>query len=625
MNNLSIFLISTLLVSCGFSSSENSEIDSPKAEIAKVKLEDNQDFDGDMISNGTERESGSNPLVADLPKLKVNFLQDYKITVSYRRLSDGVEGSFVIDTKVHRNDPGFKYRVGSLFIRDEAIKNAASVAKFSGHSWGEITEHDLSWVSYPEIDSKVFLLEQQKYLKYFDANLYEITNTEIELESSAKLLENLGFSEIKGLSLNFYYYDYERESYELVKNTIVERNFRAGINETFKVVIENPPQNLLFENYFKKGELIISEVGDFEIPSLKTTYKGLLSSVKAKSLPVIYTSPSDIETYYVGTGENGKRLTEVLESIFDKKFIIRENLLSKINQFENNLPDFKYLSEIKEENKKGKWFIFTNKLDRHYIDHQYKPGDVLSLSYVLGSELAQQNNEKILSYRESASSNTDAAFYPLGNVTTNTQISFQLSPVRKWGQEIKQWSDVLRSDGGSCGRNCINREFKCFLDFNIISDVDQSLTFNQSIGSELQRVSLIINQSEYLLSDLIEKKLIQTYWLEGNLHVEIEDIGGIQKISEIDENLLTLKIKPSLETVFNGVKLSNWSGPDWMTCLQIVPGIAGSNNWPLSTESREFGAWQGNVNWNLVKRGDSRQIGKHFSIGISSIITNRFN
>ena len=262
------------LVSCGFNSSEigpqssGEPTSNPDGASIPVKPVEDQDSDGDMMLDKDEIALGRNPLIANIPNVRVRFLQNYKMVVRYKSLESGTEGEFSIDTKVHQDDPDFKYRVGEVFIRNESFNNAANVGKFSTHSWGEVQEHDLSWVSYPEVDARFYSEKVLLYKQYFNPEKYEITGTTVYLENSVQLKGNDGFKNIKNLTLNFYYYDYEKETYELLKAQKVERHFNAGVNETFEVVLENVPANLIAENYFKRGEFIISELGDFEIQEM---------------------------------------------------------------------------------------------------------------------------------------------------------------------------------------------------------------------------------------------------------------------------------------------------------------------------------------------------------------------
>ena len=627
----SMFLL-MMIVSCGFRSDEGTKsADGALANPTRATIPTGagelkeQDSDGDLMLDKEEKAIGRNPLIANIPNVRVRFLQNYKISVKYRALADGAAGDFVIDTKVHQDDPDFKYRVGEIFIRNESYKNAANVGKFATHSWGEVAEHDLSWVSYPEVDTRFYSDKVLRYKQYFNAEKYEITGITVVLENSVQLKANEGFKNIKNLTLNFYYYAYEKEAYELIKAQKIERHFNAGVNETFDVVLENVPATLIVENYFKRGEFIISELGDFEIPEMATTYKTLMTSVRTKSVPVIYNTPLESDVSYIGMNGNEKSFAEILNILFGSKIVIEQDKLKKINQFETNLADFTYLAELKAIDKQGKWFIFTNKLNQHYLDYKFSPKDIISLSYITGNVLAEQPSEKIFSFREAANSENGAKLYPLGNVLPNSIIHIQMEPKRVWGEIKRNWTDSISSPGGSCGQNCISREFTCWHEFNLFDSIDTTFVFSKDYDWELGRIKLLVNQDEFSLKELVDAKKIEAYWLGGKLHLVIREISKIKEIKEFEDTLLALKLITFQETTFSGIKLANWAGQDWRMCIVGTTNMAAAQGWPLSVDSREFGSWAGGVNWGNVKRGEPKSYTRDFSIGVSSVITNMFN
>jgi hypothetical protein len=624
------FIISTLLIlliaSCGFVSSDDDKGSAQAQEVDPfVKgLLPNDDFDGDLISNKTEQDQGNNPLIANLPSIRMRFLQNYQIEVDYKRLADSSDKSFIINTNTHQDNPDFKYRVGEVFIRNESFNTAASVGKFSSHSWGEMKEHDLSWVNYPETDPRFYSENILKYKPYFNKEEFDVTNITISLENNIKLKANDGFSEIKNLSLNFYYYDYEKESFELLATKLVERNFQAGINETFDVTIENVPEQLIATNYFKRGEFIISELADYEIPSLKTTYKKLLASVRKKSVPVIFNTPLSSEINYVGTGGESSSFSEILSRLYGNKVVILQNKLKKVNQFETNLPDFTYLSEIKELDKKGRWFVFTNKLRTHYLDHQFSPKDIISLSYITGKTLAEQKSEQIFSYRAMTDTTDERRTYPLGNISPNSRIHLQFKPEKLWGEKIKHWKDSANSSG-SCGNNCFGSQFRCDHEFNFFEPLDQNLSFNQNLTNEAERIKIVVNQEEFSLTELVNEKKVDIYWLFENIHIDIKDISNIKEINSASENVLSLKLDRFSETTFHGILLKNVSGDQSYKCFGLTTEVAGHNGWPLSVRSHQFNQWQQNVRWDKIKKGHDKTYTQDFSVGITSIITNFYN
>lgn len=582
------------------------------------------DSDGDFVEDSVEKQLGRNPNIADLPIIRTRFLQRFKISVTYKNLSNGKEGSFVIDTKDLSEGPSFKYRVGSIFIRNNSLKSAAQIGRFSGHSHGEYNEHDFTWVSYPEIDSRFFLVQIMKYRKFFDSNRYNILNISLELESSVKLKANSSYNEIKNPVLTFRYYNYEKESFEIIHSEVIDRSIISGVNEIISTKIDNVDPKLIIDNFLQKGEFVISELTDYEIPSFGTTFKNLKASVKEKTIPIVYSTPLETSLKFVAIGD-GKSFSDIIKHLFDNNFTIENNKLSSIYQFRNSLPNYENLSDLMGIDKKGEWFIFTNKLNKHYLDHTFNKGDVISLSYFLGSELATQTDKKYISYKESVTSSNKHKTYSLGELTSNSVVSFILSPYFRSGEMLALGGGKYRNQSCGTQRNCVSLPFYCKIDIYGFKSFKKKLRFNQSFKNELSRISIIINQTEYKLNTLVEKKLIRTEFAGNNLIVSIDDISKIQKINDYDKNQIRLRAYGKSKTHYDGVKLVKAEGRGWFKCPRIVADVAHANKLPINTRSVKFKEWSHWINWNILKRSRHRKTYESFNFGLASVIYRRFN
>ena len=639
MKLITIIIFFIMLTACSFQSEDEESI---KGNIDQVEAY--KDSDGDLIIDEEEIKVGKNPLIADLPNLKVRFLQNYKIDTVYKNLETGAVGSFEINTKVRDSDPDFKYRVGKIFVRDNSYKVAAGVGKFKSHTWGEIEEHDLSWIKYPDVDSKFFHEQSLLNRKYFEEEKFEIDTISITLENSVKLMANRGFKQIRNLEINFYYYNYEKENYELLKTKKILRHFNTGVNETFEVIIENIPSSLLKDNYFKKGEFIISEIKDYEIPEMGTTYQNLLASVKSKTISVVYNSPLESSVDYIASGKTGKRFGEVLEVLYPKKVKIEEDSLIKINQFENNLPDFTYLKEIEKEDKKGQWYVLTNRLDRHYLDHEFTSKDIIVLSYINGSELASQTEEEIYSYRKTIDGGNSIVSYSIGNVTPNSEINIQIMPHKRNGTRITVGNFSIDDPGGNCGRNCNRRGLLCRWDAHIVTPYSELISIPTDFSREIGNIELLVNNSSFLLKDLISKGLIEYKFImfdnRRGVHLKINDINKIVNIFSYDENVLAIKLKTEVFESLVGIRLYEvgryWrgSGPHSIaSCAYFTPLIALGefNSYTVSNESLDIATIKRMVpmlkpnHGNKMKFRSKETFKNSYKLNLSSSITNFHN
>jgi hypothetical protein len=638
MKKTIIVLSLLVLASCSFKSSDQGGDGSggATASTSDLKIDPNGDSDGDGVKDVEEVRRGSNPFLADLPDLKVRFLQNYKIEIFYHPTSgDPVidQKIAVINTDVKDTNPDFKFRVGNVFARGHALKTAASFGRFSSHTSGVFEEHDLSWVSYPELDPKFFHAEAIKYRDIFsDQNI--IDNIKITLTNQARLNESPFFKEIANLKLNFYFLNHETENYEVLSSVSVDRHFQSGIYESFEVVINNAPVGLIKESFLKRGEFIISEVEDYEIPNLATNYKTLLASIKAKTIPVLYETPLEEKTFYIAAGAgNGVSFQDILKVAFDKNYEVKEDSLTKVGQFQNNLSDFTHLSEVKDKDKLGKWFVMTNELKGNYLDHLYTPKDRMVLSYVTGTDLATQRQENVYSYKGSLTSNQTETILPLGNVTPNSAIDVQLKPINRFGTKVEN-EKIHWVTPDSCGKNCIPKPMVCDWDVNKLSNYNDPFSFTIDLIGEGEKLSLIINGDEYPLSTLLKDKKVVLYKVDGNIHLEIKDINKIKELKPFEETNLSLKLKAFVGNDFAGVKLVGVSG-DWRGfggCPFNTPGVAESRKTSVSNDSREIAEIKGwatdahNRGWPYpLTFTDTAPYYQEISLGVSSSIENYYN
>ena len=601
---MKLFILSILIftVSCSFKPKEKGDNNTRQGLRAEL------DSDGDLFSNSNEEKLGTNPLIADLPIINSKFVQSYKVTVIY--LEEGVEKEFIIDTSKEQEDPHFKYRVGEILIKKSNRKLSAKIAKFSSHSYGDYREQDLTWVNYPEAQKAYHQSLVARYGYIFEK--LEITNVGLEITSSVELDEESRFEEIKDLELGYRFYNYETEKFESLAEYKVERVLSKGIIEKVKTTIDTINPRLIYENLFKKGEFVLSEVVNYQIPKLNTDYKSLMRSIRLKTVPVIYSTPLETQVYYVSLHQ--KRFNYIMSTVFDSKYKIENNNLVSINQFRNNLGSYENLKDLKSYTKKGKWFVLTNKLDKHYLSHEYSNKDVISLSYMVGNELSSSIEDKVTSINNNADSTQKIS---LGKVTKNSKLSFFVKGLRSYGDRVKNIKDILKP--GPCrGRNCLSVDFRCYISINESEQIDEPFTFKNS----LNQYYLEIEGIDYPLTEYIDKEIIKSDLTDGNLF-EIADLAKIHKFENSVD--VFFKILPKVKTYNEGIELTNYSGRQGYYCPMHATHIANGKKIPLSTYSKGFKDWQRNVDFSVIKKGFKADATLDYSYRINSIIENYYN
>ncbi len=627
------FIFLLLIASCSFQSKDGKEEKKIQRHSSMSPDEMRKmDSDGDKIDDFSEQERGLDRYVANLPQMKVNFLQNYIIRLRYED-----ESVFEVDTGIRRSNPDFKYRVGELFLKENSVDNAARIGRFSGHSWGKIKQQDFSWVQYPDIDKEFF---HSKVAEFKKLSTNKLVETQISLENSLKLVQQGLYSSIEQLELNFYYYSREKESYVLLKTAEVEKTFQSGVRENFHVDISNPPKELIEDSYLRHGEFIISEVKDFFIPELGMKYSTLLKSVKAKTIPVYKVTPFESNLHYVATSGNGINFINLLERLFADKFTVQDNRLVKIEQFENNLRDFDYLHELRGVDKEGRWYVMTNKLKKHYLKHSFTPADSITLSYITGDELAKRASETIYAASEKIYSGPSSKRYILGNVSRNSSIDFSVYLKGLKGKELVAQNGAFSYRPPSCG-NCTGNDWSVHANFSINSFRDFERDWNVASIDEIKDSLVVeVNGNALDMAQLIEDGLA-SFELNSDkngqyLHFKLDNLHRLDVIRSGGENVASLRLFPIAEgTAARGLRLDNVGGSNIDRVYhggKIAFQQAGKRKIPIAVTGWNFDKWKKRIPWGhkfpdgyIPTKGQMERYWDGVVVSVVSNITNYFN
>ena len=635
------------LGACSFKSEDQSrQRFVPEGTVSDLKIDPNEDSDGDGILNKDEIAKGTDPFIAEVPDLETKFIQNFKMDVSFNLLNDNKEQRFSIQSKIKDTDSSFKYRVGRLYGVDKALNLSAKEGRFSGHTYSEIKNEDFSWVKYPTLDPLAFNSDIIKFKPYFEAENIENISINLVFDSSVKLIGSR-FKEIKDLSLNFYYHDFEKETYVLLKNVLINRTFQRGVNEKFTVEIENVPTSFLRETYLKHGEFLISEVDNYFIPEIGRDYKTLMAGIRAKTIAIMLSTPSEEKIFYVAAGK-GLSFIEVLNKVFTKNFVVENNQLKRIGQYENKLGTHDHLIELKDKDKLGNWFVLTNKIKEHFLDHLFTPEDHITLSYIPGNVLASQpDNEQTFYSASVASVPSNETVVSLGKISPNSKVEITIKGLNRFGHEpVSTAINENRTVGGGC-RNCSSVSYTCKWIANKSSAFTRNFNLNINYNEEWDNVFLVINEEKFKLSQLITEKKAIVRNLDFSFLITIEDISKIKQIKESEYNHLFLALNSTQSKSHQGLKLIsqegssdlNWcSGGGGVGALSTVALANSEYGGEVSTGSldyqvllgmfencRRYPANTGASSYLSLKLKDDLEYDQNFSLAINSKITNFYN
>ena len=630
MNKILSLLLIGLMCSCSFKSSKDEESVKLTDELNVEDLA-NKDSDGDRITDKEEVDLGLDRFVADIPKIKANFLQNYKIKATFED-----ESEFVLDTKVARDNPDFSYRVGELFIKKNSLKNAARIGRFSGVSWGEISQKDISWMQYPDISKEFYFSKVREY----DLLAKKVKTISLSLENNLKLLDSQLYNEIKDVEVNFYYYSYSKSDYVLLHTQKLDQVFQSGVRETFELEIDNVPTDLLEDTYLRHGEFIISEIKDFFIPKINMKYSELLKSVKSKTVAVYKSNPIGYDLNYVATRSSGDSFIDITKRLYGKNIEVLDQKLSTLEQFSNNLESFGNLNELKGKNKNGQWFVMTKRLKTDYLSHLYQRGETISLCYITGDELSSQKEEQVFSKTIDGYSDKKGQIYPLGNIGQNSEAEFSLYLKSEKGTLLSQLQTKFSFRPRSC-RNCTGTNWSVWADYNVntFKDFEKELRVNTLSDIE-SSVEVYINNTKLNLKELYEQNLLTLELKDSSgeqyLHYKLHGLDKLEAYVVGNENVLQIKLLPIKSgEIAEGVQITKMGGHN-----VNIPNNAGAITYQMATKHKtklavtglHYDHWNRLVNWGgkdpngfVSERGLVQEYWHGIVLDIVSNITNNYN
>ncbi|MFT6632901.1 MAG: hypothetical protein ACJAS4_002869 [Bacteriovoracaceae bacterium] len=629
-----LIIITLMLGACSFkpeadNNDKNQQVRKTKAMNEKLK---NLDSDGDLVNDYEEGELGRDHLISNLPVLETNFLQNFRIESNY---DDGSQ--FIVNTEIRRDDADFRFTVGKLFIYENALDNAARIGKFSGVSWGEIKGEDLNLIKFPEIDKKFV---HSKLLDYSHYSKKKRTNLKISFDNVIKLKHDGIFNQIENLELNFYYKNKKENRWELLHTSIVDRVFHAGVSENLNIEIENPPIELLEENFLRNGDFIVTEIKNYYIPKLKTSYLNLMKSVKSKTIAVYSITPLEKQLNHVAVGEEGESFSTILNKVYSKNVSIKNEKLDKLDQFVSNLADFKYLYEIRENDKHGKWFVMTNKIKKHYLKHQFTSRDKIVLSYLTGEIISNRVESEVVSKHEQFLSSKNSRAVRLGKISKNSTMNLLVKANNEYGVKLDVEKGNFKFAPRSC-RNCSGTDWGVYAEFNI----NKFRSFKSNLNSLplnylYDSVKLSINNQTIDLEKMLEEGDLDIEIVESSdkpfWNLKLKNFHKLKSIKFGEENMVFLSLNArSSGQESEGLKLTHVEGKNVDLIHHgghIALTQAGKRKIPIAITGINFKKWQDKVFWGKKMRdgyipikGQVKTLFDGYDISFVSSIKNYFN
>lgn len=598
-----------LLGACSFKSEDNAGTNPNVPTVTELKIDPNGDSDGDMMNNSEEINKGRNPFVADIPEIKMQFMKDFKMNYSINN------NNLQVDSVRDIRGRSFEYRLGELSINKIAKKTTAHFARYDGVVLGDYKDIDLTRVSYPYISPK-YIAELS-----FNHEVGEITSVNMSFTNTLKLERNKGFQDVSNPIFNFHMFNYETGEYDLISQQKLNKSVYEGVLEKFDVNLSELPAKLLKENFLQYGELLTAEIEDYDIPSLNTTYKKLMSSVLEKCVPITIITPNGTTVKYITLNDSNNRLGQFLKHLYGDDFKVENNSLMQAEGLVNNLPKYVLLSELTSNTKNGKWFILTNdRINDDVFQYHFKKTDKVVLNYMTGDELSAQVQKQGIVSIKNISSDKYQKDIEIGEVGQNDELQIELMSKRITTDVLKEIQWGFQDSVG-------NHSW-------IFWYADQTNEPFSFVEPRIKsRVSLVLNGTEYPLTKLIDDKVATILINENSLKISINSISKVFSLNSDESFNLALRIQPDNYQQESGLwvtALGGWwaSQPGCGSADSVCRNYARSGGIPVDRICNRItggimDACQGSLKDEYRRQTKTLQRDMHFDA--SFLLVNKYN
>ena len=405
------------------------------------------------------------------------------------------------------------------------------------------------------------------------------------------LSPNEYFGSIKNLKIKFSYFDYKNSKYVDLDTIIIKDTFESGIPKIHRNQIRHLPTDLILNNYYKRGEFIISEIVDFEIPKLKTTYQKLLSNIIKKSIPVVYSDPQRDTVYYVALEGRKKKLNEIIGNIFGTQFAIDNNKLIQIDGLSNNLDSYSQLIDLSTNSRDGQWYVITTPIFGNVVSHEFETNDAIGLHYVTGDILASQikNRQSVTKVFYAHLNNTDQLY--LEKVGTNSELYIRLDGKRYWGATIK-YTDYMKTLPFLLrARRKHTPDLQCEIYTTSFPRYQVSLDFIEH-DNVLSQIFLTVGGQKYSIKQLIDAKRSKVFVTNYDIYLHIKRLSDLLETKYLDKVDVSIMTKAGFKLVPIGIHMKYYSHEN--ICLEFIK----YNSLPISTSSMNFENWRNKLHKN---------------------------
>ena len=383
MEKLILFLFPLLFwgASCSFKNPEDSK---------NLKSQSNmQDSDGDYQTDLEEKQSGSNPFLADIPTFEGEFFEEMKVTTHFHNPKTNKNDSVTFQVRKNQtseNGTPFEERdfltKGSQFLIEQNELLAKRSNYKASYQVGEYNGNDIGYYAPPRMnDLKIFP---------FSERISDLSQThefeEIEFFISNRM--NYGFKGAKtytDLVFDLYWYNNLTHEFMLIGTDFLSGIYQFNSDSSVPLSFRTTDKELTRMISISGGRFLYLKLRDFKIIETNKFYKQILSSVKEKSIPVLFFDGDNEVIRFVGTNGKTSDLSQILKKALSDEVQIYNSKIVRIGQKsekeelardpfgESSINHFRFQ-------------LLTNEIANSPFTYSFGPGDILGISYVTSSD-----------------------------------------------------------------------------------------------------------------------------------------------------------------------------------------------------------------------------------------------
>jgi hypothetical protein len=378
---LLLFFVYLFFLSCSFKPNENSF--SQEKESTELSI----DSDGDGLSDSNELKHGTDPLIADLPKINGNYFNQFSIDIDFYNKSlnkfENTKWSFENNKlKLGWTDLEYESTQGSIYM-ESLLKHSALAYDFK-KTHLRIYDFNESVTSFssPTINEDALINISEKVL---ELTRDDFTPFSLEAIIQSKFnVQSEKFKSFRKPLFDIYYKSNKQEALKYLDSKELDGTYT--FNDEHEIFIDYQSRNpeIIFDAIINGGAKFFLKLRDFTIYETGEKYTEIIKRVQKKSVPITISffeddgkSQARVETMYIGLNGANSNLYQIIKTAFKDNILISDGGIDGIEGFFNRERS---MSEI-GQNESLKWFIGAEFVNENIFEHEFRPNEGIGLAY----------------------------------------------------------------------------------------------------------------------------------------------------------------------------------------------------------------------------------------------------